>query len=195
MKNWHYCLIRLYGILELQFKLIWDIEKDWGINPIDLHPELRQHLLNKGHHYPIYEDAWDMLLGDHYGLLKIKPETYKSLLTLENMKKFDQVLESKIISYYLNNYIDYSFICKFFSRYSKCIIEDFQFINSNQLIQQVAKDLNVQLQLKNTKYYMVSDEFLDIYGIHSQIIINVGMDIAKWREEWELDNKNNEIKI
>jgi len=101
-----------------------------------------------------------MLLGDSYGLLKINVENYKILISdFTHQKRLDTVLEAKILNFYVDNYVDFSYICKFFSTYGKYIVEDFKLSNSNKLIQEAAKDWDAQLQLKNKKYLTFKDEF------------------------------------
>ena len=130
-----------------------------------------------------------MLLGDHYGLLQIKPESYKDLISNHKSKKqFDKGLESKLINYYIHNHLDYRFICKFFNIYGKYIIEDFNLANTNDLVKQAATYTHVQLQLKQQKYWLLIDQFWNIDNLRPKIITEVGIDIAKWRAEWESDN-------
>jgi len=94
-------------IMEMVFKLIWDIEKDWQIDPINI----KAHLINqlpKNLDYPINEYSF-LLFGGFNRLdgLLITPDIYQqNLNNLPSSKRLNNVLENKIIDFFISSHMN-----------------------------------------------------------------------------------------
>ena len=91
-------------IMETVFKLIWDIEKSWQIDPLSIHPELELRIRSKGHSYPIYDNC-SYLFVNNASLDGIKIPLhvyYQNVQKICVPKNFDYNLEDKIIQFFIN---------------------------------------------------------------------------------------------
>jgi len=95
-------------IMKKVFKLIWDIEKSWQIDPLSIHTQLQSRMLNKGRSYPVYDDC-SYLFSNNTSLDGIKIPLnvyYQHLQKSVALKNFDYKLEDEIIRFFIDYHVD-----------------------------------------------------------------------------------------
>ena len=186
-------------IMQTVFKLIWDIEKDWGLNPIHVIPHL-QGQLPSNLDYPI--NKYSILLFGGFNRLDglfITPDIYeKNLKNMRNGKSLNHLLEAKIVDFFVSNHVN---IEKTLSAnghwgiFQEIGLHLITYItmpsndNIDNILTNVAylddRDL---LKLKRNICIMAYDSisFDDELRIRKFIIESLGQNVAKWRQEWKV---------
>ena len=195
-------------VMEHAFKLIWDIEKDWQIDPLSINPEWQSSLRAKGYDYPVYEDCL-FLFADNYTLegIKISLELYKHKLYSHGLKQFDYRLETKIIQFFINhhaainNRLQLTASWGMFHEHGKHLMANFPYRKENFYDLLVIRAFETtpyeKMQFRDSKVPSALDYLYhegNPQGIREYVLKCLGENLARWRKEWEDQQSLNSSK-
>jgi len=188
-------------VMKQAFKLIWDIEKDWGIDPISVLPGLQEQLPDDLD-YPINQYCF-LLFGGFNRLdgLFIIPDVYKQNINNScSSKNFNHALESKIINLFILNHKNIESrlsINGHWGIFQENGLHLMTFITmpnidniNNALTIRACADNDIKFRYNIAAMAYDSISFDDELATRQFIIKRLGESIAKWREEWKNNNSN-----
>ena len=189
-------IINHLSIMGQVFKLIWDIEKDWNIDPLSVRPECQLHLKKKGHSYPIYDDYFYLFANNStIDGIKIPLQVYKQKSDSNTPKTFNRNLEEKLIQFLIDNHGAIksrkaaSGYWGMFYEHGKHLMDSFPITKDNLYDILVIKSFEtapyVKMQFRDDKvvaalnYFYYEGLYFHPYGIRQFVLNRLGSNIAK----------------